>query len=53
MVSNYAHLGVLEDALTRLGIRELFDAVIASGDVGYMKPHPAVYGAALPEWSGG
>lgn len=47
MVSNYAHLGVLEDALTRLGIREPFDALIASGEVGYMKPHPAVYDAAL------
>jgi putative hydrolase of the HAD superfamily len=47
LVSNYAHGGVLHDALTRLGIRPGFDALIASGDVGYMKPHPSVYRAAL------
>ncbi|MFA5861474.1 MAG: HAD family hydrolase [Candidatus Thermoplasmatota archaeon] len=47
LVSNYAHVGVLEDALTRLGIRKPFDALIASGEVGFMKPHPAVFDAAL------
>lgn len=47
LVSNYAHAGVLHDALTRVGLRDGFDALVASGDVGFMKPHPAVYHAAL------
>lgn len=47
LVSNYAHTGVLHDALTRLGIREPFDALVVSGDVGYVKPHPRMFEAAV------
>lgn len=47
LVSNYAHAGVLHDALSRLGIRHHFDALIVSGDVGYLKPHPRIFESAL------
>lgn len=47
LVSNYAHAGVLHDALTRLGIRHRFDALVVSGDVGYVKPHPRMFEAAV------
>lgn len=47
VVSNYAHGGVLREALGRLGILPLLDATVVSGDVGYLKPHPAMFEAAL------
>jgi HAD superfamily hydrolase (TIGR01509 family) len=47
LVSNYAHAGVLHDALLRLGIREPFDALVVSGDVGFLKPHPRIFEVAL------
>lgn len=47
LVSNYAHGGVVRDALARLGLLDLFDAVVVSGEVGYLKPHPRIYEAAL------
>lgn len=47
LVSNYAHTGVIRDALGRLGLLEHFDAIIVSADVGYLKPHPAIFEAAL------
>lgn len=47
LVSNYAHTGVLEDSLSRLGIRQHFDALIVSGDVGYVKPHRRIFEAAV------
>lgn len=46
LVSNYAHTGVLHDALTRLGIRQHFDALVVSIDVGYLKPHARMFDAA-------
>ena len=47
LVSNYAHAGVIRDALGRLGLLEHFDALVVSADVGYLKPHPAIFQAAL------
>lgn len=47
LVSNYAHAGVIRDALGRLGLREHFDALVVSGDVGYLKPHPRIFEVAL------
>lgn len=47
LVSNYAHTGVLHDALTRLGIRQHFDKLVVSIDVGYLKPHARIFEAAL------
>lgn len=47
LVSNYAHGGVVRDSLSRLGLLAHFDAVIVSGEVGYVKPHPRIFEAAL------
>lgn len=47
LVSNYNHGGVVRDALRRLGILAPFDAVIVSGEVGYLKPSPRIFEAAL------
>lgn len=47
LVSNYAHTGVLRDALKRLEILDPFDALIVSADVGYLKPHQRIYDAAI------
>jgi HAD superfamily hydrolase (TIGR01509 family) len=47
LVSNYAHTPVLRDALARLGLVEHFDALVVSADVGYLKPHPRIFEAAL------
>lgn len=47
LVSNYAHTEVLRDALRRLGLLQHFDHLIVSADVGYLKPHPRIYEAAL------
>lgn len=46
LVSNYNHGGVLRDALARLGLLAHFDAIIVSGDVGVLKPHPRIFRAA-------
>lgn len=47
LVSNYNHGGVVRDALARLGLLSHFDSVIVSGEVGYLKPSPRIYQAAL------
>lgn len=47
LVSNYAHTEVLRDALLRLGLLQHFDALVVSADVGYLKPHPRIFDAAL------
>lgn len=47
LVSNYAHGGVLRDALRRLGLASAFDALVVSGEVGYLKPHPRIFQEAL------
>lgn len=47
LVSNYAHTGVLRDALRRLEILDPFDALVVSADVGYLKPHERIFDAAV------
>ena len=47
IVSNTHDPSLVPDHLDRLGIRQLFDDVVLSIDVGRRKPHPAVYRAAL------
>lgn len=47
LVSNYAHTQVLTDALARLDLLPYFDALVVSADVGYLKPHPRIFEAAL------
>ena len=48
LVSNITMLGdLVRDDLHRLGILDLFDAVILSSELGVRKPHPRIYAAAL------
>lgn len=46
LVSNYNHGGVLREALARLGLLGSFDAIVVSGEVGVLKPHPRIFHAA-------
>jgi putative hydrolase of the HAD superfamily len=48
IVSNLTFLAdLLRGDLDRLGILDLFDAVIVSSEVGVRKPHPRIYAEAL------
>jgi HAD superfamily hydrolase (TIGR01509 family) len=48
IVSNMTFLGdLLRGDLDRLGILDLFDAVIFSSEIGVRKPHPQIYAEAL------
>jgi HAD superfamily hydrolase (TIGR01549 family) len=40
LVSNYPCSRSIEGSLKRTGLRDLFEAVVVSGDLGYAKPHP-------------
>jgi HAD superfamily hydrolase (TIGR01549 family) len=47
-ITNRAYSGRLfHDELRELGLTELFEAVVISCDVGYMKPHPRIFHYAL------
>jgi putative hydrolase of the HAD superfamily len=47
VVSNTHSPAMVPELLRRAGIDDLFDAVVLSVDVGWRKPHPAMYAAAL------
>jgi putative hydrolase of the HAD superfamily len=47
VVSNFDHGPTVEAALADFGIRERFDAVLVSADVGWRKPHPRMFRDAL------
>jgi putative hydrolase of the HAD superfamily len=47
IVSNTHEAAVVRDHLDAMGISHLFAAVVTSVEVGYRKPHPAIYAAAL------
>lgn len=47
VVSNWP--ATLEATLGRLAIRDYFDSVVASGVVGYAKPHPRIFRIALEQ----
>lgn len=47
VVSNTNDVTLVPDHLARLGIDDLFGAVILSVEVGHRKPHPAIYETAL------
>lgn len=50
LVSNITYLGdMVRDDLDRLGLLELFGAVILSSEIGVRKPHPRIYEAALDQ----
>jgi putative hydrolase of the HAD superfamily len=43
LVSNFTHPPAVEQILARIGIRQFFDEVLVSGQLGVRKPHPAVF----------
>jgi HAD superfamily hydrolase (TIGR01662 family) len=43
VVSNYTHAKAIHVSIARLGIRSYLQAVIVSGDIGVVKPHPAMF----------
>jgi Haloacid dehalogenase-like hydrolase len=47
IVSNTHEAAVVRDHLDAMGISHQFAAVVTSVEVGYRKPHPAIYAAAL------
>ncbi|MFC8428004.1 HAD family hydrolase [Streptomyces sp. NPDC057253] len=49
IVSNTQEADLVPSHLEAMGVRQLFDAVVTSYEVGWRKPHPAIYTAALNE----
>lgn len=47
VVTNTHHAPLVPGHLAAMGIRDCFDAVITSVEVGWRKPHPAIYATAL------
>ena len=47
IVTNTHHPGLVPDLLDAMGLAGAFDAVVTSIEVGWRKPHPAIYRAAL------
>lgn len=48
-LSNYPCSRSIRDSLTKIGLDGMFDAVVVSGDVGLVKPHPKPYKALLSQ----
>ncbi len=49
LLSNYPCTTSIVGSLQRLGLRDLFETVVVSADVGYAKPHPAPYDELLKQ----
>lgn len=49
LLSNYPSGQAIRASLDRLGLSRFFDSIVVSGDVGHVKPHPAVFEKALAE----
>ncbi|HHV65011.1 MAG TPA: HAD family hydrolase [Peptococcaceae bacterium] len=47
VVSNFLVKGGIQEILEEQGIANYFDFIVASADVGWKKPHPAIYQMAL------
>ncbi len=47
LVSNFDHAPTVWNVLRREGIHPFFERIIVSAEVGYRKPHPAIFQAAL------
>jgi putative hydrolase of the HAD superfamily len=47
VVTNTHQADIVRNHLTAMGLRSCFDAVITSVEVGWRKPHPAIFAAAL------
>ena len=49
LLSNYPSGGTIRESLRNLGIAHLFESVVVSGDVGYIKPHPKPFEIILEQ----
>jgi putative hydrolase of the HAD superfamily len=47
LLSNYPCVDSIRDSLRHLGILDLFDTVVVSGEVGFAKPHPRPFETLL------
>ncbi|MGE3536934.1 MAG: HAD family hydrolase [Candidatus Tectimicrobiota bacterium] len=47
LLSNLTHAPAAQRILDKLGLRDYFDVVLVSGELGYRKPHPHVFHALL------
>ncbi len=47
LLSNFDHGPAVEAALTDFGIRDRFDVIVVSADVGWRKPHPEIFHETL------
>jgi len=47
LLSNYPCAKSITESLVNIGLADAFDAVVISAEVGYVKPHAAMYDAAL------
>jgi putative hydrolase of the HAD superfamily len=43
LVSNFTHPPAVEQILARVGIRQFFEQILISGQLGVRKPHPAMF----------
>ena len=49
LLSNYPCGRSVRYSLTKVGLTEIFETVVVSGDIGYVKPHAAPYAALLSQ----
>ena len=49
MLSNFTHPPVARRIIKQLGMAELFDVILISGEIGFRKPHPLVFQMLLEE----
>ncbi len=47
LVSNYPSGRTIRKSLEKVGIENLFRVVVISGEIGYVKPHPSMFEAAM------
>jgi len=43
MISNFAYAPALHESLDHFGIRDAFETVVVSAEVGWCKPHPTIF----------
>jgi putative hydrolase of the HAD superfamily len=49
LVSNFAYPPTIKQVLAKFGLLKFFDVVVVSGDIGWRKPSPKIFEAALKE----
>jgi len=49
LISNYPSGEAIRGSLDKLGLTPLFECIVVSGEVGRVKPHPAIYQSALDQ----